>query len=215
MHVFAACTTQTEMHACTAQAWISEAFRWQHGLEDSASNCTGISGDRPLGYDLGLPQESLTHLDALYKVLAPFMDHLRMLREFDIGIPEERILACWHAQQLLSMDFPQHERTCRYSQARGVLPAMKQLTADEAFPAGFSIAAYRQPKWHPEPPPPPKRPSALVPKGQLQPGALQQQMEPSSAQDNTLMISTQRPPGYPSWAKWFGVDPTPRPNQKT
>lgn len=211
------------MHAWTSQAWISEAFRWQHGLEDSASNCTGISGDSPLGYELGLPQECLTHLDALYKVLAQFMDHLRVLREIDIGCPEERILACWHAQQLLSMDFPQHGQACRYSQARGVLPA-KQLTADEAFPAGFSVAAtYRRPKWLPEPPPPPKRPLALVPKGQLQPvrpltfrmpGTLQQQTEPSSAQDKTLMISTQRPPGYPSWAKWFGVDPTQQPKKK-
>jgi hypothetical protein len=139
------------------------------------------------------------------------MDHLRILREIDIGIPEERILACWHAQQLLSMDFPQHERTCRHSQARGVLPAMEQLTADEAFPAGLSIAAtHQQPKWHPEPPPPPKRRLALVPTGQLQ-----HQFEPSSAKDKTLMLSTERPPGYPSWAKWFGVDPMPQANQKT
>jgi len=214
----------TNMHACTAQDWISEAFRWQHGLEDSASNCTGISGDSPLGYELGLPQECLTHLDALYKVLAHFMDSLKTLREYDNGIPETRILACWHAQKMLRMDFPQHARTCRYSQASCVLPTMEQLKVDqETVLAQFGIAGtYQQPKRHMQPPlpppPPPKRRSVLQLKEHLQPArplkfrmpGTKHQGEPSFAKDETLVLATERPPGYPIWSKWLGATAAPR-----
>ena len=194
-----------ETHALTfkcanAEEWISEAFWWQHGMKDSASNCTGILGDIPLGYNLGLPLECLANLNASYNVLAEFMEQLKNSRRDNGGFPEERIRAY----------IPLHSRQCRLNQG-APLPAREQLETDQdSCLAALSIAAEHQPRKRRmlpmSPPPPPKRQKAFEAATECvaQP--------PLPLHGHQLQITGQHvpakneappPPGWPRWAVWF------------